>query len=119
MLKKRFFLLIAGFAFLLVIFNFSLISASLENASKVRLLSLSMIFSIFEIAISVFVFWIFFKSASGFSKRERQHSLVLNSNENGIIVHNSFNEVLFLNPKAEEALEIKFKDIAGVRLSKE
>ena len=119
MLKKRFFLVIAGFAFLMIIFNFSLISASLENASKVRLLSLSMIFSIFEIVISIFVFWLFFKSASVFSKRERQHFMVLNNSENGIVVHNSFNEVLFLNLKAEEVLEIKFKDIVGIRLSKE
>ncbi|HEY4521827.1 MAG TPA: PAS domain-containing sensor histidine kinase [Candidatus Paceibacterota bacterium] len=119
MLKKRFFLLIAGFAFLLVIFNFSLISASLENASKIRLLSLSMVFSIFEISISIFVFWLFFKSASSFSKKEQQYFLVLNSIENGIVVYNSFNEVLFLNPKAEEILEIKFKDIVGIRLSKE
>ena len=119
MLKKRFFLLIVGFAFLVVIFNFSLISASLQNASKIRLLSLSMVFSIFEITISIFVFWLFYKSASVFSKRERQYSLIFNSSENGMIVHNSFNEVLFLNQKAEEFLEIKFKDVTGIRLSKE
>lgn len=119
MLKKRFFLSLVVFSFFIVIFNFSLVSASLEGASKIRMLSLSVILSVFEIIFAVFIFYTFLKSATNFSNREKRLSLILNSINDGIVVHNVFNEVLFLNSVAEEILGIKFKDMAGIHLSKE
>lgn len=119
MLKKRFFLFIIIFSFLIIVFNFSLVSASLEGASKIRLLSLSIILSILEIAVAALAFSVFFKSAAGFSKKENQLSLILNNTEQGILVHNISNEVILLNSKAEEILGINFKDVAGMPLSVE
>lgn len=119
MLKKRLFLFITGFSFLIVIFNFSLVSASLEGASKIRMLSLSMILSVFEVAIVILTSLALFRSTLSFSKRERQLSLILNNVEYGVLVHNNLNEILFLNLRAEEILGIKFKDVVGIRLSTE
>ncbi|MEK7559941.1 MAG: hypothetical protein AAB522_01410 [Patescibacteria group bacterium] len=117
MLKKRFFLFIIGFSFFVVFLNFSLVSASLEGASKTRLLSLSMILSVFEILIAVFIYLSLFRSASNFSKRERQLFLILDNLEYGTLAYNNLNEVLFLNSKAEEILGVKYGEIAGVRLT--
>lgn len=119
MLKKRFILFLLLFAFLVVIFNFSLVSASLGGASKVRMLSLSIILSIFEIILAVLVFFAFFKSADVFSKKEKQLSSILTGINDGIIVYNHLNEILFLNGMAEQILGITFKDVASLRFSKE
>jgi len=115
MLKKLIIFTIVLFV-LVVVLNFSFVSASMSGEGKIRMLSLAIIISILEI-IAIFgaLFW-FFKSGISFSKKEVLHSFALNSIDDGVILYNSSHVVLFMNSKAEEFLGVKYSEVLGTPL---
>lgn len=91
-------------------------------ASSQRILSAAIISFGLEILLLLLLIWNYFnliKAATLFYGERNQREAILNSLSDGVIEYNDKFEVILMNPKAEELLGIKFKDIVGLAITPE
>lgn len=91
-------------------------------ASSQRILSAAIISFGLEILLLLLLVWNYFnliKAATLFYGERNQREAILNSLSDGVIEYNDKSEIILMNPKAEELLGIKFKDIVGLAITPE
>jgi len=115
-MTKKFIIFTIALSVLVIVLNFAFASILISEAGKIRILSLAIIISILEIAVIFGVLFWFFKSANTISKKEALRSFVLNTTDDGVVVYDSSHLVLYMNPKAEEFLGIKYSEVSDMPL---
>ncbi|KKT56960.1 MAG: PAS/PAC sensor hybrid histidine kinase [Candidatus Giovannonibacteria bacterium GW2011_GWC2_44_9] len=93
---------------------------SVALASSRRILSAALISFGLEIVLLLLLIWNYFnliKTATLFYSERNQREAILNSLSDGVVEYNDKSEIVLMNPKAEELLNVKFKDIRGLAIS--
>lgn len=90
---------------------------NLALVSSQRIVSVAVISFMLEIALLALLVWNYInlvKTAFLFYNEKNQREAILNSLYDGVLEYNERSVVVLMNPKAEEILGTKFKDIDGL-----
>lgn len=95
---------------------------SVALASSRRILSAAIVSFGLEILLLVLLVWNYFnliRTAALFYAERNQREAILNSLSDGVLEYNDKSQIVLMNPKAEELLGIKFRDVSGLTIAPE
>ncbi|OGF62325.1 hypothetical protein A2926_04430 [Candidatus Giovannonibacteria bacterium RIFCSPLOWO2_01_FULL_44_40] len=97
-------------------------SRSAALSSSRRMLSVAVVSFGLEILLLALLIWNYFnliRAATLFYTERNQREAILNSLSDGVIEYNDEPQIILMNPKAEELLGVKFKEIGSAVITPE